>query len=436
MRVTVLRPEFPDHSSPFSRHQERDRKTAALCSAASRRFNLQGVQGARLEDIAADLGLTKTSIAYYFASKEELAEAVFLSSIEFLDTALGRAEAANDAPGLKLLALFEVYAEQLSEAIEGQRPFPARLQEIDTLSDAVQARILSALEKAVRRVALMVKDWRPETGLPDRRPEPVTYCLFGLLDWLTVRAGEETATAFAESVDALQSILRQGLAEDGKALSDIAPHFNSTGELPQIFDREARNRMKREAFLKAGIRFFNLYGFEGVSLGEVAASLGVTRGAFYYHIPDKESFLDQCIEHSLERVERALDDAAEAEDGLAFLQRAVFDLIYMQASGMAPIIRLELMAALPAARRNRHQARLRNIIRRLGDAYEAAIGQGEARAHDATIVESILTGVMFINSGYDLAASLTMNDWRMSQNPQSATNDFLHVLFYGLTARS
>lgn len=435
MRVTVLRPEFPDHGSPFSRHQERDRKTAALCSAASRRFNLQGVQGTRLEDIAADLGLTKTSISYYFASKEELAEAVFLSSIEFLETAIRRAEAANDAPGLKLLALFKVYAEQLSEAIEDQRPFPARLQEIDTLSDAVQARILSALEQAVRRVALMVRDWRQEAGLSDR-PEPVTYCLFGLLDWLTVRAGDETATAFAESVDALQNILRQGLAEDGKALSDIAPHFNSTGELPQIFDREARNRMKREAFLKAGIRFFNLYGFEGVSLGEVAASLGVTRGAFYYHIPDKESFLDQCIEHSLERVECALDDAAEATDGLAFLQRAVFDLIYMQASGMAPIIRLELMATLPAARRNRHQARLRNITRRLGDAYEAAIDQGEARDHDATIVESLLTGVMFINSGYDLAASLTMNDWRMSQNPQSATNDFLNVLFYGLTARS
>jgi len=42
---------------------------------------------------------------------------------------------------------------------------------------------------------------------------------------------------------------------------------------------------------------------------------------------------------------------------------------------------------------------------------------------------------MFINSGYTLAASSTMNDWRMSQNPQSATNDFLYVLLYGLAAR-
>ena len=433
--MSVLRPDFPDHSSAFSRSQERDRKIAALCSAASRRFNTQGVQGARLEDIAADLGLTKTSISYYFASKEELAEAAFLASVDFLKNAIGRAEAANDAPGLKVLALFQAYADQLSEAIEDIRPFPARLQELDTLSEQVQARIASELESAVSRVVVMTGDWLEATGQTHRRAEPVTYCLFGLLDWLTVRAGKQSASEFANSAEVLRDILRQGLTADGPNLNEIAPQFTSSSEAPQIFDRKARNRMKREAFLKAGIRFFNLYGFEGVSLAEVAGSLGVTRGAFYYHIPDKESFLDQCLEHSLQVVEAALDAAAESADGLGFIRRAAFDLIYMQASGISPTIRLELMAVLPAARRNRHQARLRNITRRLGDTYEAAVSQGEARPHDASIVESILTGVMFINSGYALAASNTMNDWRMSQNPQSATNDFLHVLLYGLTER-
>lgn len=434
--MTVLRPDFPDHSSPFSRSQERDRKTAAIRSAASRRFNAQGVLGARLEDITADLGLTKTSISYYYASKEELAEAVFLSSVDFLLEAVKRAEAANDAPGLKVLALFQAYAEQLSDAIAEQRPFPARLQELETLSEDVQARITSRLAEAVNRVNAMTSDWLSQSGQAPRRAEPVTYCLFGLLDWLTVRAGEETDAQFASSADALHDILLQGLTAEEPVPTEIAPHFVSTGELPQIFDRKARNRMKREAFLKAGIRFFNLYGVEGVSLAEVAGSLGVTRGAFYYHIPDKESFLDQCLEHSLQTVETTLDAAAESAEGLAFLRRAVFDLIYMQASGMSPIIRLELMAALPAARRNRHQARLRNITRRLGDTYDAAVSAGEARPHDASIVESLLACVMFINSGFTLAASSTMNDWSMCQSPLSATNDFLHVLLYGLAARS
>ncbi|WP_440958682.1 TetR/AcrR family transcriptional regulator [Oceanicaulis sp. LC35] len=434
--MNVVRPEFPDHGSPFSRSQERERKITAICSAASRRFNAQGVLGARLEDIAADLGLTKTSISYYFASKEELAEDVFLRSVAFLDDAVKRTEAANDAPALKLLGLFQAYSEQLSEAIEDVRPFPARLQELDALSPEVQGRITTALDTVVSRVTAMVGDWLEQAGLTSRRAEPVTYCLFGLLDWLTVRAGEEAAPAFADTASLIRDILREGLTLGGPAMNEIAPQFVSAEELPQIFDRKARNRMKREAFLKTGIRFFNLYGFEGVSLAEVAASLGVTRGAFYYHIPDKESFLDQCLEHSLQNVETTLDAAAESGDGLAFIRRAVFDLIYMQASGMAPIIRLELMSALPATRRNRHQARLRNITRRLGDNYEAAVSTGEARPHDASIVESLLSGVMFINSGYTLAASNTMNDWRMSKKPQSATNDFLYVLLYGLSARS
>ena len=434
--MTVLRPDFPDHNSPFSRSQERDRKIAAICSAASRRFNAQGVLGARLEDIAADLGLTKTSISYYYASKEELAEDVFLRSVSFLEKAVSRAEAANDAPELKLLALFQAYCEQLTEAMEEHRPFPARLQELDTLSEDVQGRIHAALERVVSRVNAMSGDWLRQSGLTSRRAEPITYCLVSLLDWLTVRAGEESATVFASTAETLRDILRQGLIEAGPTSNEIAPQFTASEELPQIFDRKARNRMKREAFLTAGIRYFNLYGFEGVSLAEVAGSLGVTRGAFYYHIPDKESFLDQCLEHSLQAVETRLDAAAETSEGLAFIRRAVFDLIYMQASGMSPIIRLELMAALPARRRNRHQARLRNITRRLGDSHEAAVSAGEARPHDALIVESILSGVLFINSGYTLAAGNVMNDWRMSQNPQAATNDFLHVLFYGLMARS
>ena len=66
--MNVLKPEFPDHGSPFSRRQERDRKIAAIRAAAARRFDTQGFRGTRLEDIAADLGLTKTSIAYYYTS--------------------------------------------------------------------------------------------------------------------------------------------------------------------------------------------------------------------------------------------------------------------------------------------------------------------------------------------------------------------------------
>ncbi|WP_339334603.1 hypothetical protein [uncultured Maricaulis sp.] len=67
--MAILTPKFPDHSSPFSREQERRHKETALLSAAAKRFDAEGVHATRPEDIAADLGLTKTSIGYYPASK-------------------------------------------------------------------------------------------------------------------------------------------------------------------------------------------------------------------------------------------------------------------------------------------------------------------------------------------------------------------------------
>ena len=48
-------------------------------------------------------------------------------------------------------------------------------------------------------------------------------------------------------------------------------------------------------------------------------------------------------------------------------------------------------------------------------------------------MEAILTNVMFLNGGYTLAAANSLNDWRISEDPQSAANDYLHILLYGLS---
>lgn len=434
--MPVLHPDFPDHGSPFSRHQERARKTAAIRAAAAQRFSTQGVRGTRLEDIAADLGLTKTSIAYYYPSKDSLAEAVFLTAAEFLEEAVTRAEEADAPADLRILVLFQAYSDQLTEALEGQRSHPAQLQELDTLPEDMHARIVKRLSAAVGRVNAMVQEWLDQSDQSLGRSEPVTFCLFALLDWLKVSANEHSPADFTKSAAVLLDILRGGLAQRGTLTGRVTPKFDTRDELPQIFDREARNQIKREAFLKAGIRYFNMYGFEGVALADIAASLGVTRGAFYYHIPDKESFLEQCLDHSLDAVEATLGAAEENRAGLDFLRQALFDLIYMQASGVTPIIRPGLMSALPPARQNRYRGRLRNISRRLGDAHDAAIADGTAREHDTATVEAILASVMFLNDGYTLVAANSFNDWRISEHPQSATNDYLHGLLYGFTVAS
>ena len=74
----------------------------------------------------------------------------------------------------------------------------------------------------------------------------------------------------------------------------------------EAFDREAQNRLKQEAFLKAGTRCFNQKGFSGTSLDEIAEQLQVSKGAFYYHFANKEALLTQCFDYTLDQLERVV----------------------------------------------------------------------------------------------------------------------------------
>lgn len=432
--MPVIRPEFPDHSSPFSREQERKRKETAILSAAAQRFDSDGVHGTRLEDIAADLGLTKTSIGYYFASKSDLAAAAYKHSADFLDEAITRAVGDGGSHAEQIVSLFKWFASMLLEIDAGQRPFLASINDLNALDEQARADVAARLSSCVEQVNRLVEGWMKERDHPLGRAEPATFFIFGLLDWMTGWLSRKRHFDIQEASSTLFDLVEHGLANGDWKPIQIRAGSPQMG-VPQIFDREARNRMKREAFLKAGTRFFNSLGFAGVALSEVAASLGVTRGAFYYHFPDKEQLLDQCVERSLAAVEAALDRAEEtAETNLSVIEHSLRDLIYQQAGGVELLLRPSLISALPAPRQRRHSARLRNIARRFGDALENAVSTGEARSVDVGIVEQIVTNAVFLNGGYTIAAANSFTDWRISEDPMTATVDYTYILMSGLGA--
>jgi AcrR family transcriptional regulator len=431
--MSVLRPEFPDHSSPFSRDQERQRKRAAIISAAARRFNERGFAQTRLEDVAADLGLTKTSISYYFATKEDMAEAVFQASASFLKDAVAGASRTSGKAADQIRALITAYCDQLQQITVGRRPHMAALRDLDALPKAVSEQIAREISQCVAKINTMVSEWMRETGAPLGRPEPSSFLILALLDWMGERQDQGSIAA---DRDALLELVTSGLAVQPRPAFQTAMIELSLDEAPAIFDRDARNRMKKEAFLKAGARFFNKRGFGGTSLAEVAASLGVTRGAFYYHIEDKEQFLDQCLERSFLLIEH-VQEAVEGGElpALDQVYAVMTELIHRQAAGVEPMLRANMAGVLPKPRQRRHLTRLRNIERRFGDTLTDAVMAGTARDIDAALVEKILASVVFLNGGYTLAAANSLSSWSLSEDPRTATRDYLHLLFFGLEPR-
>ncbi|HEY0650576.1 TetR/AcrR family transcriptional regulator, partial [Phenylobacterium sp.] len=72
-------------------------------------------------------------------------------------------------------------------------------------------------------------------------------------------------------------------------------------------------RGKRDAVLDAAARHLNARGVSNTSLGEIAASLGVSRAALYYYIEDRDDLVFQCYRRACEAMARDLGAAAKAD---------------------------------------------------------------------------------------------------------------------------
>src|SRR3954471_15358906 len=91
--------------TPDDRLKERETKREAVLLAAARAFNERGFHNTALEDVAADLKVTKPTIYYYGESKEALLAACYRRALDTLDevTRQSEGEAADARTRLRVL---------------------------------------------------------------------------------------------------------------------------------------------------------------------------------------------------------------------------------------------------------------------------------------------------------------------------------------------
>ena len=131
--------------------------------------------------------------------------------------------------------------------------------------------------------------------------DPAVICtgVFAIPQWFPVWLNRSHAANPEPVIEAVLDILVNGLSEQRHEFTNIEfPEINNLSL--DSFDRDFQNRLKREAFYRVGAIYFNQKGFKGTSLDEIASSLDVTKGAFYYHIKNKEELLYQCFNRTLD----------------------------------------------------------------------------------------------------------------------------------------
>ncbi|MCA8900443.1 MAG: TetR/AcrR family transcriptional regulator [Hyphomonas sp.] len=409
-------------------------KRGIIISEAIKLFNSNGFADTRLEDIGERLGTTKTSISYHFKSKEGLLLEVYDNALDFSETALKEAESL---PSGREAILYWVRAHAFAHAraLSGIAAPLALISEFPQLGNDA----LTAVEARHRALLTRCREFllagRKDGSVNVRSVDATHFYLMNVIHWLPRWLSEVRPADYEQAIGGLIDVLTHGLSATPNR-PPAPPIIRSVHQdLDAVFDRDAHNRMKREALLRTGTRALNTHGFRNLSLNDVAAELGVTRGAFYYHFSDKEALLKGCFERSCDLVEAAQHYARkDGSTGLDILERALRHLFEGQVSNLDPLVRVNLLGALEPKSRILIEAKLKRLKSEFADIIAMGMVDDSMRTLELAASEQLVMGAIF--AGNQRRFAFTRPDETGADTaPSFAANDYFEVLFHGLEGR-
>lgn len=376
--------------------QRASKKREDILKEAVRQFNTNGYHDTRLEDISGALGKTKTSVSYHFKSKEALLEEALSASCDQVEIEFDIARDFNN--GLDcVLNLVRRRAQNYANFLAGTAPPPAILLDQNRFTHTVPKALKIRFESQLSLLVDFLRLGQKDGSIAVTSPEASAFFIFNALNcipgWLTDLPNAKHNSA----IDGLCDLIRNGLYLDQKRAPAQSVFRIQQETYPEIFDRAVKNRLKRDAFLRAGTRHLNRAGYRNLSLNDIAADLGVTRGAFYYYIADKEALIEACFERSCDQIEKAFEmsKASPGRDKLEDIEQALSYLFEGHTTGLNPLVKHTLLNALKPEKRAVFEAKIKRLSAYFCEDVASATAEGTARTVDLTAVEHLLMGAIF-----------------------------------------
>ncbi|MBT6105745.1 MAG: TetR/AcrR family transcriptional regulator [Porticoccaceae bacterium] len=414
--------------SPFSKGRQHQLKFQAILSEAAQLFNWQGSRATTLADIAGSMQLTKTCVYYYVKTKEDLIYQCYVSSCAMW---LDHVQAANQLQGNgieKIISLVKRHFYQYIDTLQGVGPHYALLSEISALDAEHAEDIVQRWSNIFADCQQMVEQGIDEGLIEDLDPAVIVTGIFSILQWFPVWLNRSHGANPEPVIEGVLDILVNGLSAQKHQFVDI--------QFPQLsglqldsFDREYQSHIKREAFYRVGAIYFNQKGYKGTSLDEIANSLDVTKGAFYYHIKNKEELLYQCFNRSLDVESRLLNKAGASQaNGLKKIELSLRYLFNIQFSEQGPLIRYRALPSLDEQHRKAVLKANKNNSKILGTYIDQGFADGTLRPMDVDIAQNVLSGAV--------EASPELANWIADIRSPEVSAAYFNLFINGLARRS
>lgn len=395
----------PTRSRRFEHQRER------IIDAATLLLNQKGVWGMTLQEVAGALGLSTSSVTYYFSRREHLAAAVFETSLSRLAQIAKRA-GQEQTPQARVARYIELYLEEYACGLRGEgRPF-AILSEIRAMDEGARSRLIAQYQQIFRSVRAFFGPFESE-----RRKQIFTartHILNEALFWSEIWLHSFAIGDFPNVRQRLFEVLDGGLGTPGNSLQTDLIQLDAPPD-----------ETGRRDYLQAATRLINDFGYRGASVERIASELNRTKTSFYRDIERKDELVAACSLNSYHRLAnlRILAERGRHSAGDK-LVTILSSALALQFSGEFPLLRSSALQAMPASVRKSAVERYQRTTLGLMGLLVGAMQEGGVRIIDPLIASHFVMSA--IDSSYDLKG------WRKTQSLEQAVGTYMSILSTGL----
>jgi AcrR family transcriptional regulator len=160
-------------------------------------------------------------------------------------------------------------------------------------------------------------------------------------------------------------------------------------------NRRGRPGYDLDALLGVAIGVFTERGYDGTTMEDLAAALGITKSSIYHHVSGKQEILARALDRALTGLEAVLGDArASADPAAARLERAVRDSVATLIAELPSVTLLLRVRGNTEVERAALERR-RRIDGELAELVTAAQGEGDLRPDlDPALVARLVFGTV------------------------------------------
>jgi AcrR family transcriptional regulator len=192
-----------------------------------------------------------------------------------------------------------------------------------------------------------------------------------------------------------------------------------------VTTRRGRPGYDRDALLRVAVQVFTERGYDGTSMEDLSARLGITKSSIYHHVPGKAELLRLAVDRALDALEAVTaEPAATTGRAIDRLEHVVRRSVEVLAAEL-PFVTLLLRVRGNSAVEQDALRRRREFDRIVTDLVRAAAAEGDVRPDvDPAVTSRLLFGT--VNS---------LTEWYRPDRglaPDALADALVAIVFHGL----